>query len=112
MTKAALVRALASAVAAAGGRAYFVGGYVRDRLMGRENKDMDVEVYGLYPSALEEILSSLGEVITKGLSFGVYGLRHYDIDIAMPRRETALGRGHRDFQIDVDPFLSCEQAAR
>ncbi|MCQ2439646.1 MAG: HD domain-containing protein [Oscillospiraceae bacterium] len=112
MTEAALVRALASAVAAAGGRAYFVGGYVRDRLMGRENKDMDVEVYGLYPSALEEILSSLGEVITKGLSFGVYGLRHYDIDIAMPRRETALGRGHRDFQIDVDPFLSCEQAAR
>ena len=33
---------LAQAVAQTGGRAYFVGGFVRDRLMGQESKDVDV----------------------------------------------------------------------
>ena len=32
---------------AAGGRAYYVGGFVRDGLLGIENKDVDVEVHGV-----------------------------------------------------------------
>ena len=112
MTLPELVHTLAMAVAAAGGRAYFVGGYVRDRLLGRENKDMDVEVHGLTPEKLETILDTLGERTVMGASFGIYGLKHWDIDIAMPRKETATGRGHRDFQTEVDPFLGCEKAAR
>ena len=47
-----------------------------------------------------------------GASFGIYGLKGYGLDIAMPRRERATGRGHRDFQVSVDPFLGTEQAAR
>ena len=46
-----------------------------------------------------------------GASFGVYGLRGYDIDIAMPRQEEATGRGHKDFKIYVDPFLGTYKAA-
>ncbi len=111
MTKNALILSLASAVAEAGGRAYFVGGYVRDHLLGRENKDMDMEIHGLAPETLEAILDSLGERTTMGASFGVYGLKHWDIDIAMPRRESAVGRGHKDFRTEVDPFLGCEKAA-
>ena len=111
MTLPELTYTLASAVAAAGGRAYFVGGYVRDRLLGRENKDMDIEVHGLPIETLEAILDSLGERTLMGASFGVYGLKHYDIDIALPRKETATGRGHRDFRVDADPFLGCEKAA-
>ena len=111
MTLPDLIQDLAAAVAAAGGRAYFVGGYVRDRLLGRENKDMDVEVHGLLPEKLEAILDGLGERTTMGASFGVYGLKHWDVDIAMPRRENATGRGHRDFQTEVDPFLGCRKAA-
>lgn len=76
---------LASAVAEAGGRAYFVGGFVRDQLMGHPCKDVDVEVHGLTPLQLESILDTLGQRTVMGASFGVYGLRHYDIDIAMPR---------------------------
>ena len=34
-----MAKRIASAVADAGGRAYFVGGYVRDTLLGRANKD-------------------------------------------------------------------------
>ena len=102
---------LAAAVAKAGGKAYYVGGFVRDRLMGVPNKDIDIEVHGLYPNRLEEILDGLGEKITVGESFGVYGLKGYSIDIAMPRKEEMRGKGHRDFDICVDPFLGTRKAA-
>ena len=111
MTLSELIHTLAAAVAEAGGRAYYLGGYVRDRLLGRENKDMDIEVHGLTPEVLEAILDTLGERTVMGASFGVYGLKHRDIDIALPRKETATGRGHRDFQTEVDPFLGCKKAA-
>ena len=105
-------RAIARQAAALGGRAYYVGGFVRDRLLGRENTDVDIEVHGLTPSQLEEILDGLGGRLEMGASFGIYGLKGYGLDIAMPRRERAIGRGHRDFDVTVDPFLGTEQAAR
>ena len=42
---------IAQRVAEAGGRAMYVGGMVRDALMGVECKDIDIEVYGLSPRA-------------------------------------------------------------
>lgn len=108
---AAMARRIAAAVAAAGGRTYYVGGFVRDRLMGLENKDIDIEVHGVPVSALAAILDGLGERTVMGASFGIMGLRHYDIDIAMPRSERATGRGHRDFEVFVDPFIGEEKAA-
>ena len=103
---------IAQSVKAAGGRAFFVGGYVRDRLMGLSCKDIDLEVYGLAPQKLREVLADFGEVYDRGASFGVLGLRHSDLDIAMPRRESRTGRGHGDFDVSVDPFLSYEDASR
>ena len=108
---AVMAEQIAEKVAREGGRTFYVGGFVRDRLLGREGKDVDIEVHGITPERLAEILSSLGEVTKTGVSFGVFGLKHYDLDIAMPRRETATGRGHRDFEIDVDPFIGYEKAA-
>lgn len=95
-----------------GGRAYYVGGFVRDRLLGHENKDIDIEVHGIQPQELEEILDSIGEQMTIGQSFGVYALKGCGLDIAMPRREKQRGVGHRDFDIIVDPFLGMEKAAK
>ena len=106
-----MARQIAGKVASKGGRTFFVGGLVRDRLLGRENKDIDIEVHGITPDELWQLLSELGTVTSMGLSFGVLGLSHYDIDIAMPRREHATGRGHRDFAVFVDPFLGPEKAA-
>ena len=103
---------IAERVKEAGGRTFYVGGYVRDRLLGIENKDIDIEVHGVVPEKLYDILSSLGEVLIYGNSFGVYALKGYDIDIAMPRKEKAIGRGHRDFEIDIDPFIGHKEAAR
>ena len=106
-----MAQRIAVAVQQAGGRAYYVGGYVRDQLLGRENKDIDIEIHGIPVPRLEAILDSLGDRVTMGASFGIMGLRHYEIDIAMPRSETATGRGHKDFAIFVDPFIGEEKAA-
>ncbi len=103
---------IAEQVAQHGGRVYYVGGLVRDGLLGRESKDVDIEVHGITPEVLEGILDSLGQRTEMGASFGVYGLKHFDLDIAMPRKEQATGRGHRDFAVFVDPFLGTEKAAR
>lgn len=110
-TNQAMVERLAQTVAREGGRVYYVGGYVRDRLMGRENKDLDIEVHGVTPAQLEAILDTLGKRMQIGESFGVYALKGYDVDIAMPRCENATGRGHRDFAVSVDPFIGTRKAA-
>ena len=103
---------IAKAIDACGGKTYFIGGFVRDRLMGLPNKDVDVEVHGVPVDALRNLLEQFGEVITIGKSFGVYSIRGYDIDIAIPRKEKNTGRGHRDFELYTDPFLGEEAAAR
>ncbi len=107
-----MAKNIAREAASLGGRAYFVGGYVRDGLMGHENKDIDIEVHGVYPAELEKLLDSLGKRISIGESFGIYALKGHNIDIAMPRRERATGRGHRDFETTVDPFIGTHAAAK
>ena len=109
---ASVAEKIAMAVRDAGGRTFYVGGFVRDKLLGIENKDVDIEVHGIEPEALYRILETVGEPITYGKSFGVFALRKEDLDIAMPRRERAFGAGHRDFEIDVDPYIGTEGAAR
>ena len=106
-----MAKKVAALVAQAGGRTYFVGGYVRDQLLGRENKDIDIEVHGVTPDALAAMLDTLGERTQMGASFGIMGLRHCDLDIAMPRKEKATGRGHKDFAVSVDPFIGPKGAA-
>lgn len=112
MDKTELSRKIAEKVKEAGGRVFYVGGCVRDGILQIENKDIDIEVHGITPEKLKEILETLGRPLSFGKSFGVWSLKGYDIDIAMPRREKAIGKGHRDFEIDVDPFIGYEQAAR
>lgn len=107
-----LCRHIAEIAARSGGRAYFVGGIVRDRLMGRESKDYDIEVHGIGCAELEKILSEIAPVMKIGASFGIYRLAGHDIDIAMPRYEKAVGNRHRDFEIAVDPFAGTFNAAK
>ncbi|HEY0322067.1 MAG TPA: HD domain-containing protein [Pyrinomonadaceae bacterium] len=100
---------LARAVKEAGGRALLVGGCVRDWLMNIEPKDWDVEVYGVEPVHLRQLLESLGTVNVVGEAFTVYKLGH-DLDVSLPRRERKAGRGHRAFIVEGDPFMTIEDA--
>ncbi len=105
------VRLLAEAVRDAGGRALLVGGCVRDVLLGQKPKDWDVEVYGVEPASLRQLLETLGEVNVVGEAFTVYKLGA-NLDVSLPRRERQTGRGHRAFVIEGDPSMSIEDATR
>ena len=107
-----MAKKLAETVRAHGGTAYYVGGYVRDRLLNIENKDIDIEVHGVDASTLAELLDTLGERLCFGESFGIFALKGYGIDIAMPRKERAIGLGHRDFETFADPFIGTYEAAK
>src|SRR5260221_14148982 len=101
---------IAAAVRDAGGRALIVGGWVRDRLLGRDSKDIDIEVFGIDADRLRRMLGAFGRVETVGESFQVY--KTGDIDVSLPRRESKSGRGHRGFDITGDPSMRLEDAAR
>lgn len=106
----ALTLAVADAVRQAGGRALVVGGWVRDRLLGLESKDVDLEVFGVLPDRLQELLGRFGRVEPIGQSFPVFKIGN--IDVALPRRESKAGRGHKGFLAEADPFMPVEEAAR
>ncbi len=108
----AAVLDIAASVRSAGGRALMVGGSVRDLVSGvREVKDVDLEVFGLAPDALQKVIGAKYAFDPCGLSFGVLKIQHLDIDVSLPRRETKRGSGHKGFLIDSDPSLSVAEAA-
>lgn len=106
-----LAGAIAKEVDKLGGRAYFVGGCVRDRLLGLENRDIDIEVYGVKADRLEQLLRKFGEV-KANYSFGVFNIDGCDLDITMPRTEVKTGVKHNEFRTKIEPFLAIEEAAK
>ena len=116
-TAPALARDIAVAVRDAGGRALIVGGWVRDLLRRRPSKDVDIEVFGVPQDRLPSLLAPLGRVEPVGQSFPVYkvvrpGHGEGAVDVALPRRESKSGRGHKGFEVHGDPSMSFEDAAR
>jgi tRNA nucleotidyltransferase (CCA-adding enzyme) len=102
---------LAQTIKEQGGRAMLVGGCVRDFLMGVKPTDWDLEIYGIDPEKLRKILDSFGKVDAVGEAFTVYKIGH-DLDVALPRREKKVGRGHKGFVIEGDKDMSFAEAAK
>jgi tRNA nucleotidyltransferase (CCA-adding enzyme) len=114
-----VVPQLAAAVRDAGGRALVVGGWVRDRLRGVPSKDIDLEVFGIAQERLAHLLTRFGRVEAVGQSFAVYklvtsgdGRATEVVDVALPRRESKRGRGHKGFVVEGDPAMTVAEAAR
>lgn len=101
-----VVRDIAHAIDTHHGRALLVGGAVRDIFLGRESKDIDIEVHGITLEVLEEILKRHGPVSTVGKSFGVLRLHTLDVDWSLPRTDS-VGRKPT---VAIDPSMSFKQA--
>lgn len=109
-----------------GGRAFLVGGWVRDfealrlrGLSGMPASEYDLEVYRLPAERLASLLGRFGEVRLVGQSFAVYKLvpraaggSQAAIDVSLPRRDTKVAPGHRGFSVLGDPELSWDEATR
>jgi len=124
-----LIFELCKAVLDEGGRAFLVGGWVRDleirRLQGLADfptaGELDLEVYGVPADRLASLLGRFGEVRLVGQSFAVYKLvprpaagsgTGAAIDVSLPRRDTKIAMGHRGFEVQGDPNLSQREATR
>jgi tRNA nucleotidyltransferase (CCA-adding enzyme) len=106
------ILAICRDIASAGGRALLVGGYVRDQLLGIDNKDLDFEIYGLTIQDLEAALQKHGEVLSVGRQFGVLRLKGFDVDFALPRIDKKVSAGHKGFDVRVDLTLDYAEASR
>lgn len=98
-------------------KALLVGGFVRDALLGQHPKDADLEVSGVSPERLVELLTQMfpDKVDTVGQQFGilkVYANEGIEFDVSIPRRESKSGTGHKGFIVQSDPAMSIEEAGR
>lgn len=91
-----------------GAKTYYVGGYVRDMILGKENKDIDIEIHYITEEEFLDVCKSFDlNIKLCGQAFGVYKavLDGQDIDFSFPRTEKLIGTKHTDFEIIVDPFI-------
>jgi tRNA nucleotidyltransferase (CCA-adding enzyme) len=82
-----------------------------------QGSDIDLEVFAIAEDRLASLLAQFGRVEAVGASFPVYKLHIADsdvgdIDVALPRRESKHGRGHKGFEVRGDPAMSLADAAR
>ena len=132
------VTKFANAIYDAGGRAFLVGGLVRDMAMMSDEEqieehyqdngyikfktdiapgdvaaqDIDIEVYGLSWEYVKSVLEDFGAVEEVGKQFGVMKAMSLGWDVSLPRTESKSGEGHRGFDVTPDPNLSHHQAAK
>lgn len=69
-----------------------------------------MEVFGIPQEKLLALLRTLGRVDPVGQAFPVYKIG--GVDVALPRRESKTGRGHKGFAVEGDPSMPFEEAAR
>lgn len=102
-----------SDIESAGGKIYSVGGAVRDDLLKRESKDLDLLITGVPLDVIEQILSKYGRVDNVGKSFGILKFNTPEtgeLDIAIPRTEKATGEGgYQGFDVTSDHSLPIEK---
>ena len=93
---------------------FLVGGMVRDLILKRESKDIDLVVRGVPMTKLIAFLKTRGAVDVVGKTFGVIKFTHKgaaqpQIDIALPRTEHAGGSGaYRDVAVTFNHLLPIE----
>ncbi len=89
-----------------GGVPYLVGGSIRDLILNRSLKDIDIEVHKLTLEDLQKCLGQFGEVKLVGKQFGVLRIGGFDVDWSIPRKDS---KGRKP-KVELDPDMSIEDA--
>ena len=100
-------------IASLNGRAWLVGGSVRDLMLSQTPKDFDLEIYGLEMKSLHKTLKQLGRIELVGQQFSVLKLwmNGLKFDVALPRSEIKSSPGHKGFDVTPDPYISVHKAS-
>ncbi len=91
-----------------------VGGYIRDKLLNLDSKDIDIELYNLDSlDLLDNILCEFGTLSSVGKSFGVCKLKYRDLDLdfSLPRIDNKIESGHRGFSVNTFKNMDFKTAA-
>lgn len=93
---------------------FLVGGPVRDLLLGRNLKDLDLLVQNIPMNELISFLENYGKTNLVGKSFGIIKFipkqnEQLEFDIALPRKEISTGKGHKDFLVEFDHTLPIQE---
>lgn len=100
------IKPILLAIINSGGIPYLVGGTVRDLIIKRNIKDVDIEVHKISLFDLENILKSFGHVRIVGKKFGVLRIDGIDIDWSLPRKDS---KGRKP-NVEIDPEMTIENA--
>ena len=103
-----------SAIIDAGGKIYQVGGAVRDEMLGKVSKDLDLLVVGVELKDLARTLTRFGKTNLVGKAFGIirFTPKGSDevIDISVPRIDSkSTGKGHKDFEVKLGMGITLQQ---
>jgi len=98
-------------------KSYYVGGCVRDELMGIETDDIDICLVGVTnPRQVEDILLEHCESVTPlvGQKFPVWiaDIDGQKVDFAMARKETLVGGTRKDFDVVTEGVTIEQDLAR
>ncbi|TDX52127.1 CCA tRNA nucleotidyltransferase [Orenia marismortui] len=100
-----MLKSIFKDITSSGGKAYIVGGYVRDKILNVESKDVDIEVYGITPQELKNILQNYGRIRLVGKSYPIYLLEDYEFSFPHKTEVGVKGEHYK-----VDPKMTIEEA--
>jgi len=103
-----------SAIIDKGGKIYQVGGAVRDEMLGKVSKDLDLLVVGIELKDLATLLTRFGKTNLVGKAFGIIKFvptgATEEIDISVPRIDSkSTGKGHKDFEVKLGKGITLKQ---
>lgn len=93
-----------------GGRVWLVGGSVRDLVLGRQPRDLDIEVTGLPPGQVHALLAEQFSVQFVGKAFQVFKLQGLPVDLSIPSRMLADDTSLPGLLRQADPGMPIDEA--
>ena len=97
-----IIEQIANEVDLAGGKMYYVGGYVRDLYCGKTPSDIDVRVIGINKKTFDEILKKFGKTYWINARYDLVKLIGLDIDFSSPENKDGTLKTIEDLIVGVD----------
>jgi len=107
-TSALTEMAFAEIIAQNGGRAYRVGGCVRDGFMGRTAKDVDFSIVGMVKKNFK-LLFPEAEDCSKSVPIFHLVIDGSKREVAFARTERKVGSGCKEFKVSAKPKITIEE---
>ncbi len=101
------IEKIANIIKQNGGNTYLVGGAVRDAILNKSIKDEDYCITGI---SADKFIKLFPNAHVRGKSFEVFDLENKEF--ALARKETKIGKGHKEFEVETNEQITIEEDLR